>query len=92
MVCPILISVSVTPGALAALAAQVRDAIHAAAPALDCGSERRDNITFDAFPRMFGRPATHGWHCEFRRDLRNLNLIARAPQTTVSGFVQKPGS
>src|ERR1700693_4191476 len=45
MVCPILISVSVTPGALAALAAHVPDAIYAAAPALDCRSERRDNIT-----------------------------------------------
>jgi hypothetical protein len=43
MVWPILISVSVTPGALAAFAAH--DATQTTAPALDCRSERRDSIT-----------------------------------------------
>jgi hypothetical protein len=44
MVWPILISVSVTPGALAARAGQSPEARYAAEAALDCKNKRRDTM------------------------------------------------
>ena len=77
MVWPILISVSVTPGALAAFAAHVPDAKQATAPALDCRSERRDSITLALPCACLAGLQRLGGIANFRRDLRNLDLIAR---------------